>query len=312
MFSSAKTPLSHAPKFLTSPIFKSFQGPPAHLRHQFIQSSTTTPYNLIVLHGLVGSSNNFRSLVSNPTIKSKVNSYLLDLRNHGFSEHKPTMEIQEMAADVVNFVTQKSLKNLIIMGHSLGGKVLMSMATAFPEIYPFVKAIIIMDIAPINYHKDPNRKHPKIDETLNMLRGLNLIDMGNKSYNELRKEVLGKCPTKEIGELIWTNIDHDKEHNIHKWKINLPVIVEYYNKILEFVPNTEKSYEGIIKVLRGSKSQYIMEDHYKNFTDIFKTLNPQTDIITIKDSDHWIHFEKPYDVIKEISEIIDKVKANDK
>lgn len=282
----------------------------AKLHHQFIESSINTPYNIIALHGLLGSSNNFRSLLSNYSIKSKANSYILDLRNHGGSEHKPTMEIHEMADDVVNFIKEKNLKNLIILGHSLGGKVLLSLATAFPEIYQFIKGIIIIDIAPVNYFKDITRKYKAIGDNLLVLKHLNGINLKNRDYNELRKEIIYNCQTKEIGELVWTNVLHEKENN-HRWRINLPSIIEYYNKILEFVPNSENVYQGKIQIIRGGKSEYILEEHFKNFTDIFKNLNKNTDIITIKDASHFVHFEKPYEVIKILSETIENVRTND-
>ena len=100
MFLTLKRLFSNPRIQLNPSISFSFQNPPAHLNYKLIQSTTASPYNLIVLHGLLGSCNNFRSLVSNPTINTKVNSYLLDMRNHGGSEHKPTMEIREMAGDV--------------------------------------------------------------------------------------------------------------------------------------------------------------------------------------------------------------------
>lgn len=309
MFSLIKPPISRST--LSFSISRSFKSPPAHLNHKFFQASEASPYNLIVLHGLMGSSNNFRSIITNPSIKSKVNSYLLDLRNHGESEHKPTMEIKEMAADVVNFITKKQLQNLIIMGHSLGGKVVMSIATSFPELYSSLKGVVIMDVAPINYFKDPKRKYVGVLDTLKMLKNINEISFENKSYKELRKEIIDKCPSKDIGELLWTNVNHEKD-NKHKWRINLPVILEYYPKLLDFIPNNEKAYQGLIKVMRGSQSEYIMEDHYQSFVEVFKKFNPNSDIITIKDSGHWIHFEKPAVVIKELSDIIDQIKANDK
>ena len=311
MLSFIKSPLSRV--CLANKFSCSFQTQPAHLKHQFVQASVTTPYNFVVLHGLLGSSNNFRSIVSNPSIKNKINSYLLDLRNHGASEHKPSMEIREMAGDVVNFIKEKNLKNIVLMGHSLGGKVLMSLATDYPDIYPFVKSMIIVDIAPVNYFNDATQNNGSIADNFKMLSNLNSITMEGKPYNDLRKEIFKQCPSKEIGELIWTNVLHDNKQNKHKWRINLPAIVQYYHKIIEYIPtNTQKCYDGIIKIMRGSKSDYIKDEYLKNFTEIFKTLKVNNDVITIKDAGHWVHFEKPYDVIKQISEIIDKTKAENK
>lgn len=59
------------------------------------------------MHGVLGSLTNFRSIVRNNLISKKVDSYLLDMRNHGLSEHRKSMSIPEMAFDVANFINSK-------------------------------------------------------------------------------------------------------------------------------------------------------------------------------------------------------------
>ena len=39
--------------------------------------------NLIVHHGLMGSSRNFRTIVKQPIVASRFNTFLIDARNHG-------------------------------------------------------------------------------------------------------------------------------------------------------------------------------------------------------------------------------------
>ena len=102
----------------------------AHVRLNSLHFQSPNPSasdSLVVLHGLLGSSNNFRSIVKHPKISQKASSYLLDLRNHGESEHNPSMSLDDMAGDVLNFIQEKSLKDVYLMGHSLGARVVMSM-----------------------------------------------------------------------------------------------------------------------------------------------------------------------------------------
>lgn len=297
-------------KALCTPPHTSFHSPSAKLHHQFYKSPSGSPYNLIILHGLMGSSNNFRSIVRNANISNKANCYLLDLRNHGASEHRADMEIRDMAGDVVGFLRERNLGNLIVMGHSLGGKVAMAIATCFQEIHEGLKGVVILDIAPVDYYRDPVRKYPQIEDTLKMLKVLNEVKFEGKSYAELRKEIIAKCPSKDIGELVWTNIDHDKGG--HRWRINLKAIVENYPKIITYVPpKSEMVYKGVVKVMRGSKSDYILEHHIPKFLEIFPSMRRETDEVVIKDSGHWIHFEKPYDFIKEVSTVLDFIKSKD-
>jgi len=50
----------------------------ASIRHNFDRHR-----NIIIHHGLMGSSKNFRSLSKAPAFSKYANSYLIDARNHG-------------------------------------------------------------------------------------------------------------------------------------------------------------------------------------------------------------------------------------
>lgn len=47
--------------------------------------------NLLFLHGLLGQGRNWRSFALNDVISAKRNVYLVDLRNHGESDHHRSM-----------------------------------------------------------------------------------------------------------------------------------------------------------------------------------------------------------------------------
>lgn len=54
---------------------------------------------------------------------SHLNStHLLDLRNHGESPHTESMTLGEMALDLSEYI--KGLNNVVLLGHSLGGRVI--------------------------------------------------------------------------------------------------------------------------------------------------------------------------------------------
>lgn len=50
----------------------------AYIKNDFQKSR-----NMLVHHGLMGSSKNFKSISKNGAIANYVNSYLIDCRNHG-------------------------------------------------------------------------------------------------------------------------------------------------------------------------------------------------------------------------------------
>lgn len=127
------------------------------------------------MHGLFGSHTNFRSIVKNPAINNYTNSYLLDMRNHGESDHRPTMYLKEMGEDIVNFLEENYLSNVILMGHSMGGRAIMSALQHYSSsLESRVKGVIIVDISPANLIANRTADVFEMWTTINNLLTINL------------------------------------------------------------------------------------------------------------------------------------------
>ncbi|KAI9612637.1 hypothetical protein H4Q26_007794 [Puccinia striiformis f. sp. tritici PST-130] len=84
---------------------------------------------IIILHGLFGSKQNWRSLAKRLCQATQRIVYTLDLRNHGESQATPgCTSYLDYSSDVKHFITMNGLKNVILIGHSMGGKVAMTLA----------------------------------------------------------------------------------------------------------------------------------------------------------------------------------------
>lgn len=57
---------------------------------------------------------------------------MLDNRNHGDSPHTEHHTYQLMAKDLKQFIDEKKLKKVIILGHSMGGGVVYTFSDIFP------------------------------------------------------------------------------------------------------------------------------------------------------------------------------------
>lgn len=108
--------------------------------------------NLVVHHGLMGSSKNFRSVARSPTVSKYCNSYLIDARNHGDSPHTATHTISDIAEDLLEYLQANQLDNpqqkVTLMGHSMGGLALMEFTKLHhsPAIQEYIDRVIIIDI----------------------------------------------------------------------------------------------------------------------------------------------------------------------
>src|SRR5215510_590071 len=107
---------------------------------------------LIILHGLLGSADNWRSMSRRLSAHYQV--FALDLRNHGRSPHSDILDYDVMAADVREFMEQQALRHIMLLGHSMGGKVAMQFAIDYSDQ---VDRLIVVDIAPTVY--EPSQRY---------------------------------------------------------------------------------------------------------------------------------------------------------
>ena len=99
------------------------------LHHQLGGPEQGVP--LVVLHGLFGSADNWRSHARQWQAQRRV--VVVDLRNHGRSPHAATMNYAVMAEDVVALLDQLGIERCDLLGHSMGGKVALSVARLYPQ-----------------------------------------------------------------------------------------------------------------------------------------------------------------------------------
>ena len=91
----------------------------------------------------------------NDALSKERNMHLMDLRNHGDSEHADSMSYGEMAADLLRYADQRQIEKLTLLGHNIGAKTAMHFALLYPDR---VAALISLDTLPVSF--DP--EHPGI------------------------------------------------------------------------------------------------------------------------------------------------------
>jgi Predicted hydrolases or acyltransferases (alpha/beta hydrolase superfamily) len=280
-----------------------FAAKPAKLN--YVVSQSTNPdskLNLIVLHGLLGSHANFKNICKNDKIAKYATSYLVDLRNHGDSEHKETMTDAEMAEDVITLIKEKNLdsKGTVIMGHSMGARVAMSLAQLYPQL---PTGVIIVDYAPYNYYSDP--RFQVVKRTKEMIGKMTQLTLG-ADINEIKKNISQIATSKDVAGLLLTNIAPDG-HGGFKWKVNLRAILKRYDELMGCNWEDSKKYSGPVRVICGEKSEYMTMDILHTFNQVFTNFNANKDLILIKDAGHWVHFNKPYDFIDNVSSFLQEL-----
>ena len=229
---------------------------------------------LVILHGLMGSLDNWQTLAKRWSEHFPV--FIVDLRNHGKSFHSDDFSLELMVEDVREFCEEQELDEINLLGHSMGGKVAMLFALKYPDL---VDKLIVADIAPKSYHGH----HDMIFEAMQTLP----IEKIN-SRSEADEHLSEFIPQPSLRGFILKNLTRDKDSSSYKWKLNLESIIANYDNILTFEDHG-RQFDKPVLFLKGERSDYIQNDELEDYKRIF----PLAALKTVEDSGHWLHAENP-------------------
>lgn len=228
---------------------------------------------LIILHGLFGMSDNWQTLGKRFAEHFEV--YLVDLRNHGQSPHSDEFNYECMAADIVELMDDYNIKSASVIGHSMGGKVAMTMAMNVTER---IEKFIAVDISPNEY--------PLIFKTI--VEVLENIDLKKyKTRLAVEEELRQYIEDKSVIQLYQKNLHYIAKEKI-AWKFNLKSISKNLARIHGANLSTT-IFDKPALFLRGAKSLYV-----KNSDLISIKINfPQAQMKVVADAAHWVHADNP-------------------
>jgi pimeloyl-ACP methyl ester carboxylesterase len=228
----------------------------------------------VILHGFLGMSDNWKSL----GIKFSEHGFevhLVDQRNHGHSFHHHDFNYEVLVEDLKHYCDAHRLKNIILLGHSMGGKTAMFFAAKYPK---WVEKLLVADIAPRFYpvHHDA------------ILEGLSSLDFSViKSRGEADQQLSRFVSDFGTRQFLLKNL-YWKDKGQLALRMNLEVLKEQVSEVGEPLP-THLKFDKETLFLRGDRSEYItISDE-----DIIKSHFPKAKIVTIKNAGHWLHAEKP-------------------
>lgn len=237
-----------------------------------------TAFPLIILHGLLGSSDNWTGL--SKRLAQDFAVYAVDQRNHGASPHSAEFNYDVMASDLRKFFADHSISQAHVMGHSMGGKTAMQFAMDYPEL---VSKLVVVDIAPKNY--PPH--HNEIFAALN-----DIVPEQFFSRSDVDRALSEKILDAPVRQFLLKNLTNRPEGGL-QWKIDLESIWKNYDQITK-TPRSAKSFSKPTLFIRGERSDYVTDADAPAIKAIF----PESQIATIPNVGHWVHAESPNEFLR--------------
>ena len=226
---------------------------------------------LIILHGLFGMGDNWTTHAKLLAARGW-QVHAVDGRNHGRSPHHQEHNYDAMAADLEVYIADNHLENVVLLGHSMGGKTVMNFAVRKPQL---VDAAIVVDIAPKHY--------PVHHEAyIAAMKGVDFtVAKSRKDIEALLSQTL---TSPGIIQFFMKSL-HWKTKEELAWRFNLDVLERELSKVGEAL---EYGYfDGPTLFIAGGQSGYITADDQEKIYEHF----PNAELQTIEGAGHWVHAE---------------------
>ncbi len=229
---------------------------------------------LLIIHGFLGMSDNWKSLGAQFAADG-FQVHMLDLRNHGRSFHSDEFSYEIMAQDVYDYCKENALESIDVIGHSMGGKTAMLLATSYPAL---VDKLVIADIGPKFYaphHQD-------------ILAGLNAVDFSMKpSRNDVEEILKNYIPDFGTRQFLMKSL-YWLEPGQLAFRFNLKIFNEKIDEIGKALADG-LVFDKPALFIRGGNSNYILDADFDKIKEHF----PSCKVATIPDAGHWLHAENP-------------------
>jgi esterase len=184
------------------------------------------------------------------------------------------MSYRAMASAVAETLDERGIEEVHILGHSMGGKVAMAFALAYPDR---VGSLVVVDIAPRSYPA----YHQDIIDTMRQVP-VSTLTARNQADGYLAQGISDRG----VRAFLMKNLVKAEDGTGYQWRLNLPIIDEQYAEISSW-PEPDARYTGPVLFVAGGRSPYLKDATPEEMHRLF----PEAAIETIPEAGHWVHAE---------------------
>ncbi len=263
------------------------------LRLHVLDWGEPTSPTLILLHGGVVSCRTWGPFCA--MLADKYRLIAVDMRGHGDSEWPRDGDSNHnlMADDLAKLITTLELDNPIVVGHSVGGMLLMRVMLKSPEL---LGSAVLVDVGPKTAY--------------NGWKARNEVTEPSRLYDELEEYVQRNAPRLKRSE------EHMRRNARHEFmqRMDGRYQLKYDprhpmggpdEKTMPGLPTLEQmvAYQGRCLVVRGGNSWFLAAEDAEEFA---ATL-PRGELATVPDCDHPVYIENPVGLATVIEAYVDSL-----
>lgn len=260
------------------------------LSHQIIANAGARR-SALVLHGALGSAQNFRSFIKKLSeVRTDYSFVLVDLRNHGTSHPAPGPNtLAQCAQDLVGVIAHNPDLPPVttLIGHSFGGKVSIEFARSAPvAARQSLEQVWILDSNP--GPQSAGEDH----EVLRVVAAVKSVPLPIPNRQHVVQHLMAAGMSSGLANWMTTNIT--RVGNDYRWVFDIDGIVEllgdYFGcDLWPFLEQPRKDPEFHLVVAERS-------DRWNGeMTARARGLGPETQctVHVLENSGHWVHVDNP-------------------
>jgi pimeloyl-ACP methyl ester carboxylesterase len=260
--------------------------------------------HVVFVHGLFGQGKNWTTIAKSLAENHRVT--LVDLPNHGHSPWTDRVDYGDMAGLLA---TELELlgEPVTLVGHSMGGKVAMTLALRRPEL---LRALVVVDIAPSVYPlsggrtDDPDEEASPFADYIGAMRALDLdtLEKRQDADDALRSAV----PSRMVRGFLLQSLVRDGigTDGGWRWRLNLELLERDLGELRGFPePEAGAHFDGPVLWIAGANSTYVLPEDRARMEQLF----PSTRLVRVKNAGHWVHSEQPEVFVETLRRFLDLV-----
>jgi len=241
--------------------------------------------NLVILHGLLGSSRNWHTLATRLAERYRV--VVPDLRNHGDSPHGEH-SVDSMRQDVLDLLVDLDLTPVWLLGHSMGGLVAMEFAFRHPER---LVGLIVEDIAPVS-------RLNRLEWIFQALESLNLHAVTSRT--DADRALQSAIPDTGVRQFLLQNLQRQPDGRF-TWRCNLPELHRFVRETRAYRAPADARYSGPTLFVGGANSEVRLADQETRIAAHF----PHYRLVMLPNARHWVHFDAPEAFLRTVTGFIE-------